>query len=92
MRVGGETAELVDVDRPQPGCSTCDGCRLDEGCGVCDTCGACAEACTACEETVTFIVPELPEGESPVSIINAYGNSPPLPLQILPSAEGDGGR
>jgi hypothetical protein len=92
VRVGGATASIQDVERPQPGCSTCDACRVDERCTVCEVCAACSDACAACEETVTFTVPDLPEGDTQVSIVNAYGNSLPLPLQILPSAEGDGGR
>ena len=87
VRIDGLNAPLVDVDRPQPACEGCDACRVAAECEVCEQCSICAPLCEECIEVVAFEVPELDAGEYAVTVVNSYGVSPPMPLQIVPEAD-----
>lgn len=84
VRVDGVEAEVVSVDRSEIGCLACDECYVSAGCTGCEECAACADACGDCVQSVTFQVPEsTAAGTAEVTVINAYGTSPPLPLDIV---------
>ena len=83
VTIDGQLAALVDVDRAQPACETCDACRLTAGCGVCEECGVCATFCTVCIEYVAFAIPEVEPGEHAVTVVNSYGVSASMPLTVV---------
>jgi len=67
-------------------CGTCLGTTLEEvdriacfGDPFEGTEGVCGE----CEESVRFVVPDLPAGATTVVVLNGNGSSPPLPLEIV---------
>lgn len=39
-------------------------------------------ACDRCEQRLTFEVPTVEDGERPVSVLNRFGASPPVPLTV----------
>ncbi len=81
VTVGAQRAEVVTVERN--GCEACDACTETNACSTCGiTCAACVDACAACDETVVFVVPELPEGSHDVVVRNGVGSSPRAVLAV----------
>ena len=76
----GTTAEVVDVIRDD--CTLCDTCREEAACAPCGTCLPCLAQCDLCEESISFIVPNLPTGNTTVTLVNAFGTSMPVPFEI----------
>lgn len=90
LMVGGVRAPVLAVDRV--GCEACDTCRDDEACEECGDCDACDATCAQeCVETVTFQVPDLPEGTAWIELFNAHGGSDRLSIEVTPAAEDTGG-
>ena len=83
VRVGGVQATLVDVDRS--GCELCDACVTGDATCRCGTCAACDAACADCSEAVSFYVPEVPAGANSVVLINRYGATTALSIDVLPT-------
>jgi hypothetical protein len=83
--VGGAAAEVLSVDRTD--CTVCDACIEAAACSPCGTCDACAVSCEACMETATFAVPEVTPGTQAVVLINAYGSTLPLALEVTAATE-----
>lgn len=81
VTVGAARAELVELDRAT--CDECDDCRVTEECSSCETCETCEDACAACVETVSFLVPDVAEGEWSVEIVNRHGRSDRVALTVL---------
>lgn len=92
VRVDGVGAEVISVDVAEEACDTCEDCRTAAGCGVCTTCADCTESCADCVKSVSFVVPDLAAGPADVSIFNAFGASPALPLTIIESTDEDAGQ
>ncbi|MCB9682236.1 MAG: hypothetical protein H6733_12285 [Alphaproteobacteria bacterium] len=80
-RIGGEVADVVDVDRTS--CVPCDACRSDNDCTSCDACTDCEALCASCEETTSIVVPALPSGRWPIVIFNRHGGSDTAWLAVI---------
>ena len=79
--LGGERAQVVDITRE--GCDECDSCKEDQGCLACSDCDECDAICKSdCIESVTFVVPVLPEGPKGVVVYNGSGSSNPVTLNV----------
>ena len=87
VRVDGTDAEVVEVV-VSDACAACDSCYASQECGVCTTCEACAEDCAECTEQLTFTVPDtVPAGRVGVQVLNRFGVSPILNLDVTADAE-----
>ncbi len=93
--VGGVEADVTAVVREN--CSDCDSCVELENCAfvTCD-CPGCDDACSTCEQSLSFLVPALPDGSWQVVVINSIGTSTGAWLtitgsDILPPDTGDTG-
>jgi hypothetical protein len=73
VSVGGTRAAISDLGRDE--CDACDECRSDAGCTSCSDCDECAADCATCDEWVSFVTPDLPLEEHPVTITNVHGTS-----------------
>jgi hypothetical protein len=76
----GVTADVTDVTRND--CSLCDSCREEAACAPCGACVPCLLQCDACQENISFLVPDAPTGSTTVTLINAFGTSTPAPFEI----------
>lgn len=83
--VDGVAATGISVSRID--CDPCDTCVDDQDCDGCRECTACDEDCAPCLETTSFIVPDVEPGVQAVVLINAYGASEGLVLDVLPAAD-----
>ena len=87
--VGDTRALLQSVDRDD--CDACDDCREDNDCNDCNDCDACDLLCEqTCEETSTFVIPDLAGGTYDVRLYNSHGLSNPLPLTVASPADTGG--
>ena len=82
ITVGAARAELVDLDRST--CDACDDCRVTEECSSCEACDSCEDTCASCVESVSFLVPDVAEGDWSVEIVNRHGRSDRAALTVLP--------
>ncbi|TVQ92740.1 MAG: hypothetical protein EA397_06180 [Deltaproteobacteria bacterium] len=87
VRVGGVVAPIVEVSVDAGACQPCEACRARRGCTTCQRCLSCADDCDPCEPATVFEVPDLPPGEHPVTLLNRYGNSLPMPLIVTAADE-----
>ena len=82
VQIGGVAAEVVAVER----CLECLSCRENDP-GLCLACGPCIDCdalCDACEPTLSFVVPDaVVPGSTTVIVLNAYGSSSAVPIEIL---------
>lgn len=81
VRIGGVPAADLTVDR-SPGCATCDACQTANSCGCGEECVPCEAECADCLQTVGVTVPEVAIGAQPVVLINRYGATEPLSLEV----------
>ncbi len=83
MYVGGTRAVVDSVNRDT--CEECDACfdEHDECLSVCADCDACDVTCGLCVERTTFVVPDMPAGETSVRVLNSHGESDPAELIVL---------
>ncbi len=92
IRISGTPATVVDVDR-SAGCTSCEACRAEFGCLPCGFCPPCDDACqpvidaegnavSGCVETASFEVPDLPAGPAQVVVVNRFGTSDAIDLEI----------
>jgi hypothetical protein len=79
VQVGGRIADIVESER----CDACLSCRTDAVCLACGTCSDCEDICAECTPSIQFRVPEIPAGSTNVVILNGYGGTRPIPLNIL---------
>jgi hypothetical protein len=81
--VGGTRAAVEDVNRDT--CEECDACVADAECllDTCGDCDACDTLCQACVERTTFVVPDVPAGETSVRVLNSHGESDPAIFVVL---------
>ena len=84
VRVGGVDANVLSVDRTD--CDACDLCQQAAGCDGCGLCTDCTATCDSCEESVSFEAPTLPDGAADVVIVNPYGRSTSLALDVASAA------
>jgi hypothetical protein len=73
VTVGAARAEVLAVDRSS--CGDCDTCRAEALCSDCGACESCDTACDTCAPTVEIVVPSLPDGSYPVTVVNTHGTS-----------------
>lgn len=84
--VGSDRASLVDVNRLD--CEACDECREAENCDACSDCAPCLTECTeTCVEQVSFVVPNISESSSTVSMYNGHGQSNLLPISLVSTTD-----
>jgi len=76
--VSGANAPVLSVDS----CDTCYSCRQEQKCDPCGVCPPCEDECAVCDESVVIEVPNLSSGSHPVQLVNAYGTSNVLSLDI----------
>ena len=74
--VDGVPASDIVVTRTD--CAVCDELVETEGCDAFD-----AVACDSCVEVTTFVVPDVPSGTQPVVLINAWGSTEGLTLDVI---------
>jgi hypothetical protein len=84
--VDGVQAEVTAVDRND--CGECDLCVVDGGCNACGECTICDDVCATCVEAARFIVPDVPGGVHDVVLINSYGTTEGLQLDVLGDTDG----
>ena len=105
--VGGVPAEVLDVTRNEScaECDTCRREARCPPCGVCTgdlitdasrraACfgdGVIAGVCSACVETMSFVVPEGVAGQTSVWIVNRAGTSGQVPFEVLGGVAPDTG-
>jgi hypothetical protein len=89
--VGATRAVVEDVNRDT--CDECDACVEDADCLICADCDACDVLCAACVEVATFVVPDVPAGETAIRLFNGNGESDPADFVVLakPGDTGDSG-
>ena len=78
--VGTTAAEVESAERD---CDECDECREEALCTECDDCDDCATECNTCLETVTFLVPDVEDGETKITLLNAHGRSNELAFTVF---------
>ena len=76
----GSAAEILDVSRED--CALCDTCREENACAPCGACIPCLAQCNLCDESISFVIPQVPTGDTTVTLINAFGTSLAVPFQI----------
>ena len=85
-QIGGQAATVLELDRTD--CAVCDACQEAAECSGCLRCEECVTSCESCTETVLVEVPlQLAPGPADLIVVNAYGNSEALTLEILPSPD-----
>ena len=85
-QVGGLNAIVQDISRTE--CAACDACREEAECTGCFACTECEASCDTCTEALAIEVPALPAGPADLVVLNAYGSSSPLQLQVLDTDTG----
>lgn len=88
VSVGTASAAVLDVDRST--CDACDTCREAAGCTSCDECTACADDCATCVQTVSFVVPDVAPGATPVTVTNIHAVSPAGTLTVTAATDTGG--
>ncbi|MCB9678866.1 MAG: hypothetical protein H6737_27440 [Alphaproteobacteria bacterium] len=71
VTIAGLRAEVLDMQRE--GCGECDTCLAENGCLACGTCLPCTETCSTCVETTTIVVPDAPQGDTRLTMVNVFG-------------------
>ncbi|MSQ02988.1 MAG: hypothetical protein EXR71_14055 [Myxococcales bacterium] len=89
VRVGSTAATVSAVTRAT--CDECDSCRASAECTSCDACTDCIVDCSACVETVTFVVPDVAVGPAAVTISNIHGSSARVDFQVSEADTADTG-